>query len=69
MMLFFPDTKQPLINSIINNPYDLERDFFTQHIMQQIPYFNGLSRNFLRTIYYRSRIEFFDQDQIIFDVS
>jgi len=69
MMCFFPEIKQPLVNSVLDNPYDLERDFVAKVCMQQIPYFSNLRTKFLRTVYYRSAIRFYDQDSVIFDVN
>ena len=28
LLCFFPCIKQPIIDSIINNPYDMDRDYF-----------------------------------------
>lgn len=67
MLLFSPDIKLDLINGIVNNPYDFDRDYFVQKCQFEIPIFQNLDVNFLKQLYYRCETNFYEQDQIIFE--
>ena len=52
MLVHYPHIKTRIINQIINNPYDLERDFFIKKCRQHIPYFKSLDDDTLKELYY-----------------
>lgn len=60
------DLKDNLINSIIKNPYDIDRDFFLTFCVPKIPYLRHMPIELSSQIYYRSKQIQYKQDEIVF---
>ena len=61
-----PQVKTSLINSIISNPFDHEREFFVQNVKRNIDFFQNLPDDLLKQLYYRSTWRFYDYSQNVF---
>lgn len=68
MITQLPQVKTTLIASIINNPYDHEREFFVQNVKRNIDFFKKLPDEILRQLYYRSTWRFYDYSQKVFKI-
>ena len=68
MMNNFPNVKLHLVNKIISNPYDEERDFFVQVCKDKIPYLAQMKDTFIRQLFYRANMFQYEMTENIFDV-
>ena len=50
--------KQDMIDEIMWNPYDYERDEFIKLCRKNVPYFRYVHDDFLKKVYYHSKLEF-----------
>jgi hypothetical protein len=48
------DIKEKIINSVIKDPYDEDRDFVVSVFRKKIPYLKKIDENLLKQLFYRS---------------
>ncbi len=53
---------------LLENPFDIERNYFAQQIQELVPYLKKASQKLLKKMYYMSSIKFFEDEQVIFEV-
>ena len=63
----FPEIYKQFVDNILNNPYDIERNFFTLKFLESIPYFRNVNLIALRKLYYKSLFKFYEMDQVLFE--
>ena len=63
----FPKIKLDLINEIISNPYDHERDDFVIMCQNNIPYLQDLQVDTLKKFYYDCKYMFLREEALLFD--
>ena len=66
-MMSFPEIYKQFVDNILNNPYDIERNFFTLKFLENIPYFKNVNLLALRKLYYKCRFKFYEMDQVVFE--
>lgn len=66
MLSQLPNVRECLIDSLITNPYDHEREFFVENCRRHIDFFKKMPYKYLRQIYYRSTWRFYDYSQVVF---
>lgn len=64
----FPETRQKLVNFVIQCPFDIDRDYFVKICRRSVNYFSRLPDDMLKVIYMESKEKFFEKEQVIFDV-
>lgn len=68
IIIKYQETKQKLENFVLQNPYDLERDYFIEIIQRSIEFFKRLDYMAMRKIYMESQHVYFEQYKVIFNV-
>ena len=64
----FGSMRQFIINQIIHNPYDLEREEFVKLAQNNIEFLRDADQDILRQLFYRTEQRFYEQGQKLFDV-
>jgi CRP-like cAMP-binding protein len=64
----FPDIRQTMIDQVLGNPYDDEREQFVDICKQSISYLKNADKDTLRQLFYRAKQQFYDSKQVLFDV-
>ena len=62
----FPKIKQKMIQEVISNPYDHDRERFVHLCRKNIDLFSDLNRDDLRQLFYHSRYKFLNPDEMLF---
>ena len=57
MLNKFEDLEASLVNGILENPHDYEREYFVENVIRNVDYFKNCSGRILREIYYRGTIK------------
>ena len=53
--------------TIMNNPYDLDRNYFVLKCRQSIPYFKSISEAILKKMYFEAETKVYEYGQNLFD--
>lgn len=64
----FPEIKEEMINEVISNPFDSEREHFLSICKNKIPFFLNLPDNLIRQVFYQCQHRFIYPDELLFDV-
>lgn len=67
IMQQMPKVKQSIIKKVLDNPFDLDRNYFTLQLRTKVPYFKNCSINHLKKIYYNCEHQYYEFDQIVFN--
>ena len=60
LQLLFPKAANNMQQTIMNNPYDLDRNFFVLKCRQCIPYFKNISEENLKKIYFECETKIYE---------
>lgn len=63
-----PRIKESMIESIIKNPYDEDRESFVEICKKNIHFLEKVPEGLIRQLYYSCRHLFFIQDEVLFEV-
>jgi len=63
-----PGLKHEMIEEILENPYDVDRDEFVKLCRTQINYFKKVDEDVLKQLYYRTTKKFVVSQGTLFDV-
>ena len=66
MSMVFPQVSTQINSQIVNNPFDIECQYFITVCRKRIPYFKTLSEKILKDMYYSSDLMLFDINQKLF---
>lgn len=64
----YPDLKKAFKDQVIQNPFDSERELFVQLCKKSVDYLSDADEDMLRQLFYRSKQQFYDIGQVVFDV-
>ena len=59
--------KVQLIQNVIANPYDTDREDFVDLCLTKIPFFQEFDKNWLRIMFYQCQHDFVSPDQVLFN--
>lgn len=60
--------KKFIIDQIIHNPYDLDREEFVKLCQNNVEFLRDADHDILRKLYYRTKQKFFEEGQKLFEV-